>query len=204
MTTPKKLLHVGCGQKRKNQTTAGFNTDDWIEIRYDIDSTVEPDVTGSITDLAKIESGSVDGVFSSHNIEHLYAHEVPIALKEFNRVLSEDGFLVITCPDLKSICQLVVQDQLEDAAYSSPAGPIMPLDVIYGFSRSIEDGNTFMAHKTGFTKKTLAMKASQSGYANWAAAERGAPYFDLWLLATKSKKTEEEIQSLCKLYFTPL
>ncbi|NBO46834.1 MAG: SAM-dependent methyltransferase, partial [Actinobacteria bacterium] len=28
-----KLLHIGCGPKRKAQTTSGFNTDAWSEIR---------------------------------------------------------------------------------------------------------------------------------------------------------------------------
>ena len=31
------FLHIGCGPKRKDQTTRGFNTDDWTELRFDID-----------------------------------------------------------------------------------------------------------------------------------------------------------------------
>lgn len=31
------FLHIGCGPKHKDQTTAGFNTPDWTEIRLDID-----------------------------------------------------------------------------------------------------------------------------------------------------------------------
>lgn len=200
----KKLLHVGCGRKRKNQTTAGFNTDQWDEIRYDIDPSVEPDISGSITDLSQIESATIDGVFSSHNIEHLFAHEVVLALGEFKRVLKPSGFLVVTCPDLKSICRLVADDELEVPAYTSPAGPIRPIDVIYGFGKSIENGNLFMAHKTGFTKKTLSKKAKQAGFANWALAERGSPYFDLWLLATVSETPAESVETLCQIYFTPI
>jgi hypothetical protein len=29
----KTFLHVGCGHKRKNQTTKGFNTAGWTELR---------------------------------------------------------------------------------------------------------------------------------------------------------------------------
>ena len=91
-----QLLHIGCGPKRKAQTTRGFNTDAWSEIRLDIDPSVSPDVTGTMTDMSAVASGLVDAIFSSHNIEHLYPHEVPIALGEFLRVLSDDGFAVIT------------------------------------------------------------------------------------------------------------
>jgi len=73
----KKFLHVGCGFKQKAQTTRGFNTPEWAEIRLDIDGSVVPDVIGSMTDMKAIADGSMDAVFSSHNIEHLYPHEVP-------------------------------------------------------------------------------------------------------------------------------
>ena len=35
------FLHVGCGPKRKDQTTRGFNSPDWQEIRFDIDASVQ-------------------------------------------------------------------------------------------------------------------------------------------------------------------
>ena len=117
------LLHIGCGPKRKDKTTSGFNTPEWTEIRLDIDPLVSPDVTGTMTDMSAVASESVNAIFSSHNIEHLYPHEVPVALKEFLRVLKPEGFAVITCPDLQSVCALVAQDKLTDAAYSAPAGP---------------------------------------------------------------------------------
>lgn len=65
---------------------------DWTENRLDIDPAVQPDVTGTMTDMASVASASVDAVFSSHNIEHLYPYEVPPSLAEFRRVLRDDGF----------------------------------------------------------------------------------------------------------------
>ena len=128
----KTLLHVGCGPKRKDQTTPGFNSPNWKELRLDIDPSVQPDLLGTMTDMRTVESESVDAVFSSHNIEHLYPHEVPGALAEFLRVLKPTGFVVITCPDLQSVCAVVAQDKLTDTAYTSPAGPITPLDILFG------------------------------------------------------------------------
>lgn len=120
------FLHVGCGSASKKKTTAAFAGPDWRELRLDINPAVQPDFVGSMTDMAMVETGSVDAVFSAHNIEHLYAHEVPLALNEFLRVLKPDGFAVITCPDLQSVAALVAEDKLTDTAYMSPAGRSLP------------------------------------------------------------------------------
>ena len=65
------FLHVGCGPKRKDQTTSAFNTPDWCEIRLDIDPNVSPDVVGSITDMSAVETASVQAVFQAI-IENTY------------------------------------------------------------------------------------------------------------------------------------
>lgn len=120
----KQFLHVGCGPKHKDRTTAGFNNPDWHELRLDIDESVNPDIVGTMTDISAVADASVDAVFSSHNIEHLYPHEVPVALAEFKRVLKEDGFVVVTCPDLQSVCALIAEDKLTEPAYTSLAGTL--------------------------------------------------------------------------------
>jgi len=83
----KDFLHVGCGQKRKDRTTPGFNTPQWRELRFDINPKVKPDIVGTMTDMSAVADASVDAIYSSHNIEHLYPHEIPHALAEFKRVL---------------------------------------------------------------------------------------------------------------------
>jgi predicted SAM-dependent methyltransferase len=198
------FLHVGCGQKRKDRTTRGFNTEQWRELRFDIDESVMPDLVGTMTDIASVESESVDAIFSSHNIEHLYPHEVPVALTEFLRVLKPNGFAVITCPDLQAVCALVAQDKLTEPAYTSPAGPIAPLDILYGLRSSMQKGNLYMAHRCGFTQKVLTGTLQSSGFKRVASIKRAAPYFDLWALATKADLNEEELLSLAKNHFTPV
>lgn len=108
----RQFLHVGCGSKRKDRTTVGFNSQEWSELRLDIDSSVRPDLVGTMTDMSAVGEASMDALFSSHNIEHLYAHEVPKALAEFKRVLKPGGFAVVTCPDLQSICALIAEGKL--------------------------------------------------------------------------------------------
>jgi SAM-dependent methyltransferase len=198
----RNLLHVGCGPKRKDRTTAGFNTPQWHEIRLDIDPSVLPDVTGTMTDMSAVATESVDAIFSSHNIEHLYPHEVPVALTEWLRVLSEDGFAVITCPDLQSVCQLVAEDKLTDAAYVSPAGPIAPLDILYGHRPPMARGNLYMAHRCGFTRRVLEGTLQSAGFKSVATLARGyGPFFDLWALASKSERSETEMREVAGLHF---
>ena len=200
----KSFLHVGCGPKRKDRTTKGLNTPDWTEIRLDIDASVQPDLVGTMTDMSTVSSESVDAVFSSHNIEHLYPHEVPLALAEFLRVLKSDGIAVITCPDLKSVCALIAQDKLTEAAYTSPAGPIAPIDILYGLRSSIAQGNLYMAHRCGFTQKVLSATLQASGFKSVATMSRGHPYFDLWAVASKEELDEERMQALAVLHMTPV
>ncbi len=197
----KSFLHVGCGPKRKDRTTKGFNSPDWSEIRLDIDASVQPDVIGTMTDMSAVASGSVDAVYSSHNIEHLYPHEVPLALAEFLRVLKPDGFFVVTCPDLQSVCALIAEDKLTEAAYTSPAGPIAPLDILYGHRQAMAKGNLYMAHRCGFTQKVLSGTLQSCGFKSVATRARGRAFFDLFALASKSERPETEMRELVKLHF---
>ncbi len=195
------FLHVGCGQKRKDQTTAGFNSSEWNEIRFDIDENVKPDLIGTITDMQNVTSGSMDAIYSSHNIEHVYAHEVETVLKEFIRVLTPEGFVVITCPDLQSVCKLVSEDKLLDPAYSSPAGPITPLDILYGHRASLKRGNHYMAHKCGFTLNVLISVLKNHGFSAVAGMRREQPFFDLFVIGFKKSLSEEELRAIALQHF---
>ena len=198
----KTFLHVGCGQKRKDRTTKVLSY--WNELRFDIDENVQPDLVGTMTDMSSVSSESVDAVFSSHNIEHLYPHEVPVALGEFLRVLKPSGIAVITCPDLKSVCALIAEDKLTEAAYTSPAGPIAPLDILYGLRTSMAQGNLYMSHRCGFTQKVLTATLQASGFKSVATAARGYPYFDLWAVASKEELSDDQIKNLAIEHITPL
>ncbi len=193
------FLHVGSGTKNKQQTTPGFNRPEWNEIRQDIDPRVKPDVLGSMTDLSNVPDASVDAIFSSHNIEHLHKHEVPLALREFFRVLKPDGFVIATCPDMERICAMVGQDKIDEPMYIARSGePITPLDAIYGWQARIAEGNEFMAHKMGFTARSLRATFRACGFAN-AMTLRSS--WNLWVAATKTETPEDKMREICKTYF---
>jgi predicted SAM-dependent methyltransferase len=193
------LLHIGCGPKRKDQTLPAFQSDEWQEVRFDIDETVVPDITGTMTDMSAVETGSMDALFSSHNVEHLYPHEVPIAFGEFSRVLNSDGFAIITCPDLQSVAALIAEDKLLDPAYVSPAGPITPLDILFGHRASMERGNLYMAHHVGFTQKVLAGTLRSAGFGAVATIRR-PDKFDLWAFAMKQAVSEDDLRATAQRY----
>ncbi len=200
-TPMKNFLHVGCGPKRKDRSTPGFQGEQWTEVRLDIDPSVSPDIIGTMTDMSAVATASMDAIFSSHNIEHLYPHEVPAALAEFKRVLKPDGVAVITCPDLQSVCALVAQDKLLEPAYTSPAGPIAPLDILYGHRPHMARGNLYMAHRCGFTLKVLTGSLKAAGFAAVVAARREHPFYDLWAVASVSARGEQDLRALAASHF---
>jgi SAM-dependent methyltransferase len=186
----KTLLHVGCSSQNKSGLK-GFDSDDWHEIRFDIDPSVHPDIVGTLTDMHAVGTASVDAIYSSHNIEHVFPHEVHSVLLEFHRVLKEDGIVVLTCPDLISVCQAVVNDKLMEPLYESPSGPIAPIDILYGHRDYVAGGHIYMAHKTGFTYSTLYKAFFQAGFKFNVGAAR-PNYFDLWIVSFKQAMSNEE------------
>ena len=200
----KKLLHVGSGPNNKKHTTDYFNTDQWEEIRLDIDRKVKPDIVGTITDMQDVKTRSVDAIFSSHNIEHIYAHEVPKALKEFKRVLKPNGHVLIICPDLQGVCQLVAENKLTEMMYMSPLGPVCPIDTLYGFRKALSEGNYYMAHKCGFTASALHASLTEIGFLTSVVMRRPQPHYDLIAIATKEEKSEQDIMSIFSLHFTDI
>ena len=177
------VLHVGCGPRHSLSLHERFRGPAWHEIRLDVDPGVEPDVVASIADMHPVPSGAVDAVWSSHNIEHVFAHEVPTVMGEFLRVLKPGGELLVTTPDLQGIGAALARGRLEEPLYKSTAGAVSALDILYGFGEEIATGREYMAHRTGFTAATLARRLSRAGfvdvqisrddtYALWASARR--------------------------------
>lgn len=175
------VLHVGCGIYAPEKLHPTFRDGSWHEVRIDLDPQVKPDFVASITDLSPFADGTIEALWSSHNIEHLHDHEVMLALREFRRVLKDDGFALITTPDIESVAKLVVEGKLDAIAYVSPAGPITALDMIYGHRASISAGNHFMEHKTAFTAERLGRLLVEAGFPN-VVMRRGS-HFDLWAVA---------------------
>jgi len=195
----KTFLNVGCGQISETQIL-GFDDGNWNEIRFDIDEDVNPDIVGTLTDMKSVDTASVDAIYSAYNIDHIYPHEVPIALGEFYRVLKDDGLVVIKCPDIQRVCEEIVQDKLLETLYESPIGPVSAIDIMYGNRREISEGNYYMEKKVGFTYSVLNGAFAEAGFkARYGGrSERG---WELALVAFKQKKSEDEIIKTATPFF---
>jgi SAM-dependent methyltransferase len=178
----KTVLHVGCGSWRPNALHKKYQSAEWREIRLDLNPDAKPDIVASMTDMAAVESGSVDAIWNSHALEHLFAHEVPVALKEFHRALRPGGHVLMRMPDLQKVAECILRVGPLGVAYDSPAGPITPLDMLYGHGSSIAAGEHGMQHKTGFTEDSIVAQLKAAGFASARAETRR---FDLWALGVK-------------------
>jgi SAM-dependent methyltransferase len=137
----------------------------WHQIRIDVNPATTPDVLASITDLSAVADASVDAVWAAHCVEHLFAHEVPQALREFRRVLAPQGFACIIVPDIQAIAEWVGTDRMHQTIYQSPAGPVTAHDMLYGFGPAIARGETAMAHHCGFTPTLFLERLNAAGFA---------------------------------------
>ena len=161
----KRLLNVGGGSKSipLPPEYLGFE-----HVLLDIDPQGAPDIVLDGRQLAELAPDQFDAIYCSHNLEHYFRHDVPKVLGGFFHVLKPGGFAQIRVPDLTELMRRVVQGKidLEETLYVSPAGPIAPIDVIYGLGRQIEtSGVDFFAHKTGFSDQSLARAVERAGFA---------------------------------------
>lgn len=164
--TTRKFLNVGGNNKT---IPVPQQYEGWEHHLLDIDEKAKPDILCDARNLTSLPGGEYDAVYCSHNLEHYFRHEVPKVLAGFHHVLKDDGFVQIRVPDLEAVMKEMIEKKIdiEDVLYQSPAGPITPLDVIYGHHRIVaKTGNDYFAHKTGFTKNSLSRILVQAGFVN--------------------------------------
>jgi SAM-dependent methyltransferase len=178
------VLHVGCGPPVGENLHDRFRTPEWRELRLDIDPRMRPDIVSDIVDMQGVPSESVDAVWSSHNVEHVYAHQVPRMFEEFLRVLRPGGEALITTPDMQRAAERIASGRLEDPLYDSDAGPVTPLDMVYGHGKEISRGFEEMAHRTGYTARTLERRLGDAGFVD-VHVRRERADFALWAHARR-------------------
>ncbi len=162
----KKVLNVGGGSKSiaLPPQYAAFE-----HLLLDIDPKGQPDIVCDARQLSGLPAAQFDAVYCSHNLEHYYRHDVPRVLAGILHVMKDGGFVQIRVPDLTELMRVTVSQGLDvdDVLYTSPAGPVMILDVLYGHSPTIErSGEEFFAHKTGFTQKSLSNAVARAGFSS--------------------------------------
>jgi hypothetical protein len=159
-----KILNVGGNSKAipLPPQYAGFE-----HVLLDIDPTGQPDIVCDARELTSLAGGGFEAIYCSHNLEHYHHHEVPKVLAGFLHLLKDGGVAHIRVPDIGEVMRASVEKGLdiEDTLYQSALGPIMVLDVLYGYTAQIaRSGQGFFAHKTGFTQKSLLKALITAGF----------------------------------------
>jgi SAM-dependent methyltransferase len=164
------LVNLGSGPPGASRLPACFAG--WREVRVDIDPAAKPDIVADITNLPTIPTGSVDCVWTTHCIEHLYPHDVVRAIAEIRRILAPQGVACIVVPDLQAIATHLAEDRMHETLYESAAGPITPYDLVFGLGRRIALGHVQMAHHSGFTPSLLGQALTAGGFDEFVLRRR--------------------------------
>lgn len=159
----RRFLNVGGGSKR---VPVPAHYAQWQHVLLDVNPTGGADIQLDARKLRELPGAQFEAVYCSHNLEHYYVHEVPGVLAGFAHVLKPHGFVELRVPDLAAVMAETLRRGLdiEDALYTSPAGPISVRDVLYGFGAEIGRGNEYYAHKTGFTERSLRRLLVEAGF----------------------------------------
>lgn len=180
------ILNVGCGDSFVSKLIPYFR--DWKEIRTDL-YTDDADIKCDIVNLDGVPDSSVDCVFASHVVEHLYWHELPETFSNFMRVLKPNGFAVIVVPDLGAIADRI-KDNLLDPL--TEYNGLSTLDFIYGGRYYHQRDGIGQLHKTGFTQKSMGRILSDFGIKCCVKSER----FQVYAVCFKGEPNIEVLNHL--------
>lgn len=128
-------LHLGCGNR---------HFDNYVNI--DFRKTRATDLVCDIRRLPYPDS-SVGLIETYHVIEHLNRHDLPIALKEWHRVLAVGGKLIIECPDFDKAVRRYLEENEKW------------IDNIFGLQRFPGD-----VHQFGYNFKRLKKALEEAGF----------------------------------------
>lgn len=102
MTQANKKLHLGCGS---------VNFPGWINI--DLDSPTA-DLLLDLTQPLPFEDSSISHIFNEHFIEHVTREQAVTFLKECFRVLTPDGAIRITTPNLRFLAHSYFSNNINE------------------------------------------------------------------------------------------
>lgn len=163
----KNLLHVGCCTATIKDIKYITDPENWREYRLDIDPNVNPDYCCSMLDMWTVPADRFEMLHASHCLEHVYSHEVIPALSQFLRVLKPGGVAVISVPDLVQVAKFIVEKDFLDVAYVTADGngiEVRPIDMLYGWTGGVANGNLGMQHRTGFSPYSLELVCKAAGF----------------------------------------
>jgi predicted SAM-dependent methyltransferase len=125
----------------------------------DVEARPEVDYVGNAADLSQFEDNSIAAIYASHVLEHFYHaidNELINTLTEWYRVLKPGGKLLISVPDLRTLCWLYLHPDF------SVIDRMHIMRIIFGGQTNIYD-----VHKVGFDFEILAVCLEQVGFSEY-------------------------------------
>lgn len=139
-------LHLGCGTDYRE---GWFNVDANPRVRADLYCNVES--------LPAIGDGSAQVVEACHVLEHLTLTQARAALREWRRVLRDDGELFLELPDLEACIRILGRE-------SDANGFDFGMIGLYGWPPAIDSEGMAQVHKWGWSRAALAEELRQAGF----------------------------------------
>lgn len=112
------------------------------------------DHVGDAADLSRFAAGTFNSLYASHVLEHFpYLRQLGPTLKEWARVLKDDGQMLISVPDMDILCRMFLD---KDNLSADERHHVMR--IMFG-----GQSNRYDFHYAGLNMEILADYASQAG-----------------------------------------
>ncbi|MFN3925844.1 MAG: class I SAM-dependent methyltransferase [Pseudanabaenaceae cyanobacterium] len=134
----------------------------------DIEPRPEVDFVADASDLSQFDDESVEVIYASHVLEHFHYglnYELALTLGEWFRVLKPGGQLMLSVPDLQTLCWLYCRPNLD-------------VETRFHIMRMMFGGQTdqYDVHKVGFDFDILCTYLADVGFSQCQRVES----FDLF------------------------
>lgn len=125
----------------------------------------EVDYVGSCETLPQFDTNAIEALYASHVLEHVAYADLPATLKEWHRVLTPGGKIMVAVPDMNILAQLFVKHDLKGA------DKVLVMQMMFGGQLDDTD-----FHCIGFDLEILGVHLHLAGF----EAIRRVPSFGLF------------------------
>lgn len=118
------------------------------------------DFIGDAKDLGQFIDESIQNIYASHVLEHLALSEITPCLKEWHRVLAPDGLLLISVPNLSTLCELFASGECD------PDNRFLIIKMIMGSQK-----NPYDFHRSAFDMDLICHFLAEAGFQSISEVE---------------------------------
>lgn len=168
---PKKFLHIEAGEPKPENIHKLFRTKEWTEVRVDSDTSLKPQIIGTLMDLSNVPDNYADGVWFAQKLQYYLPKDALHIMKEVARVLKPNGMILTSTVDAQHAIDHAFNGQIME-----PIPDITPelhaQDLLYGKEGDFK--NCYTAYSFGRLLQAADLQnvqVSRDGVYLWAGAE---------------------------------